>query len=162
MIVTRLSADRWICSAYSRCSDASGVSSSRLDRADDAVHRRADLVAHGGQEGALRLGRLERGVTRGGELPLHLAPPLDFLAQVVVDPPRGLRPPAAFVEEVRADAGEYGEQQADAEHDLRQRRIGRHQPAAASPGPQPPPGAPGTSIGVHAGGPPAGRSGPAR
>ncbi len=30
MIVTRLSADRWICSAYSRCSEASGVSSSRL------------------------------------------------------------------------------------------------------------------------------------
>ena len=142
MIVTRLSADRWICSAYSRCSEASGVSSSRLTVADHAVHRRADLVADGGQEGALGLGRLERRVTRGGELPLHLAAPLDLLAQVVVDAPRRLRPASALVDEVGADAGEHRQQQADAEHDLRQRRIGGDQPAAAPPRPQPPVGRP--------------------
>jgi hypothetical protein len=83
-------------------------------------------------------GRLERRVTRGGELPLHLAPALDLLAQVVVDAPRRFRPPPALVDEMGADTGEHRQQQADAEDDLRQRRIGRHQPAAASPGTQPP------------------------
>ena len=40
-------------SRYSRCSGVSAVSSSQLRHADDAVHGRADLVAHVGEELAL-------------------------------------------------------------------------------------------------------------
>src|SRR4029078_3209165 len=43
------------------------------DGTDHAVHRRADLVADRGQEGALGLCRFARRVARPGELPPHLA-----------------------------------------------------------------------------------------
>jgi hypothetical protein len=106
--------------------------------ADDAVHRGADLVADRGQESALGLGRIERGVARGGQLPLHLAPALDLLPQVVVDAAGGLGPLAALLDEVGAESRDDAEQQPDAEDDLGQRRIGRHEPAAAAPGAQAP------------------------
>ena len=42
--------------------------------ADDAIHRRADLVAHIGQEFALQPRRLERGIAGAGDRLLGLAP----------------------------------------------------------------------------------------
>ena len=62
-------------SAYSRCSSARASVQEQPAHADDGVHRRADLVAHGRQEGALGLvGRL--GLPAGAE----------EVGDVVVDP----------------------------------------------------------------------------
>jgi len=68
MTVSRASPDVRTISVYSRCSAVRPVSSSRAGHADDAVHRRADFVAHVGQK--LALG------TVGGFRALLGAPPL--------------------------------------------------------------------------------------
>ena len=70
MIVSSASALAWIVSANSRCcGDRVGVEQ-QAGHADDAVHRRADLVAHVGQELRLEPRRFERRVARRAQLPL--------------------------------------------------------------------------------------------
>ena len=64
MIVSSESALDWIVSAKSRCCGVSVGVEQQPGHADDAVHRRADLVAHVGQELRLQAGRLERRVAR--------------------------------------------------------------------------------------------------
>ena len=60
----RFAADVRMIVAYSRCSASSSRIEQQAAHADDGVHRRADLVAHGGQERALggvgRVGRVAR------------------------------------------------------------------------------------------------------
>ena len=53
MTVSSASAETCTISRYSRCSGVSVGVERQLGHADDAVHRRADLVAHVGQEFAL-------------------------------------------------------------------------------------------------------------
>ena len=50
MIASRLRPERWTVVQRTRAAPSSGVSSSQFGHADDAVHGRADLVAHVGQE----------------------------------------------------------------------------------------------------------------
>ena len=75
---------------YSRCSCDSERVQRQLGHADDAVQRRADLVAHVGEELALRAVRLLGDASRGGELGgalAHLA--IEILgqrAQFLVEP----------------------------------------------------------------------------
>ena len=57
MIVSSASAEVRIVSAKSRCSASSGDLEHEPAHPDDGVHRRPDLVAHRGQERALRLVR---------------------------------------------------------------------------------------------------------
>ena len=73
MIVSSASPLARMVSTYSRCSAVSGVSSSSAGHADDAVHRRADLVAHARQERALRLRRGLRRLFRGLQLAVGVA-----------------------------------------------------------------------------------------
>ena len=74
MIVSSDSAEVWIVSAKSRCSASSSRPDQQAAHADDRVHRGADLVAHRGQERALRLVRRVR-----------IAPRRHQLGDVVVD-----------------------------------------------------------------------------
>ena len=67
MMVSSASPEEPTASANSRCSAVSSVSSSRSDHPDHAVHGRADLVAHVGQELRLGSGGLHRRVTSAGE-----------------------------------------------------------------------------------------------
>ena len=60
------------CPAKSRCSASSVVVEQQLGHADDAVHRRADLVAHVGEELGLEPRRFERRVARRRQLGLDL------------------------------------------------------------------------------------------
>ena len=69
MIVSSASPRRRGCvSAKSRCSSSSVGVEQQPAHADDRVHRRADLVAHRGEERALRLVRGVRVAARGLEL----------------------------------------------------------------------------------------------
>ena len=86
-IVSSDSADCLTVSRQSRCSASSSVSSASVGHADDAVHRRADLVAHVRQELGLRaVGGLRRLLQRrlgvqlaadDGRLRLHAPPQHD-------------------------------------------------------------------------------------
>ena len=69
MIVSRLSADCRIVCAMSLLIDRERRVEEHRRQADDAVHRRPDLVADGREKRALRPGRVEREIAR----PLELA-----------------------------------------------------------------------------------------
>ena len=75
----------------SRCSAVRSVSSSKLGHADDAVHRRADFVAHVGEELALDAVRLLGLLPRLIELARLLLQPDHRLAR---EPDRGDHPRA--------------------------------------------------------------------
>ena len=75
MLEQRLAASARTVSAYSRCSAVSARVEQQPGHADDAVHRRADLVAHVGQELALGAGPRLGSVARDFQL-LRLVPQL--------------------------------------------------------------------------------------
>ena len=72
-MLSSASAELFTIVRYSRCSSESAGVERELGHADDAVQRRADLVAHVGEELALGLVRLLGDVGRGDELDGALA-----------------------------------------------------------------------------------------